>query len=423
MLAAFGLVAALTATTIGNHPARFTADGILKPWTSWRDALSKEMAWYRSCPKEGKYTRSVSVTFMDGSYHRVLARKDSIPAMQCATGIISYLAYDRWTHGRQPWLVDRASEYAAYILQDAHTPSDAEWPSFPRSTGRAGAAPQPVDCGSQADKPYEVQPDKGGLFGFALMQLWKRTGEASYREAATQIARTLVRHMSDGDAADSPWPFRVDFRTGAGRGVINADMCYPLALFAELAQSGLSEFREPQLRLWRWIKTYQLPSAKKDGKLWVAFFEDYDMAGNRNSWAATNLAQLLLTMRAKLDEDWLSDARTLIDYATRHFVTVRYGVPVCGEQDDDTDPWGGACSSYGAALALYAKAAKDPGYGALARQALNFVEYAIADDGCPGQTALYPVRGGWQEDAHTDVVRNFLTALDAYPEWADRTDR
>ena len=25
--------------------------------------------------------------------------------------------------------------------------------------------------------------------------------------------------------------------------------------------------------------------------------------------------------------------------------------------------------------------------------------------------------GGWQEDAHTDVVHNFVDAMDAYPAW------
>jgi hypothetical protein len=53
----------------------------------------------------------------------------------------------------------------------------------------------------------------------------------------------------------------------------------------------------------------------------------------------------------------------------------------------------------------------------LSRQAFNFALYAINDDGCPGQTALRPYRGGWQEDAHTDVIHNFLDAIEAYPEW------
>jgi hypothetical protein len=29
-----------------------------------------------------------------------------------------------------------------------------------------------------------------------------------------------------------------------------------------------------------------------------------------------------------------------------------------------------------------------------------------------------PSPGGWQEDAHTDVIHNFVDAIVAYPDWA-----
>jgi hypothetical protein len=32
--------------TIGNHPAIRDSHGVLLPWTSWRDALHREMDWY-----------------------------------------------------------------------------------------------------------------------------------------------------------------------------------------------------------------------------------------------------------------------------------------------------------------------------------------------------------------------------------------
>ena len=92
---------------------------------------------------------------------------------------------------------------------------------------------------------------------------------------------------------------------------------------------------------------------------------------------------------------------------------------MCGEQDDDKDPWGGALANYGGVLAMYSAASSDPQYKALARQALDYCLYAIDDDGCPGQIALYRKRGGWQEDAHTDVVHNYMDAIAAFPEWAD----
>jgi hypothetical protein len=44
--------------------------------------------------------------------------------------------------------------------------------------------------------------------------------------------------------------------------------------------------------------------------------------------------------------------------------------------------------------------------------------YAINDDGCPRENSLEAGRGGWQEDAHTDKIHNFMDAITAFPEWA-----
>ena len=68
-------------------------------------------------------------------------------------------------------------------------------------------------------------------------------------------------------------------------------------------------------------------------------------------------------------------------------------------------------------MALYAKATHSASHKMLAQQAFNFALYAIDTDGCPGQTALRKYRGGWQEDAHTDVIHNFMDAIEAFPEW------
>lgn len=52
-----GLLAALPARgqVIGNHRAVYNANGILQPWTPWRDALEREVNWYLRCPVEHGY--------------------------------------------------------------------------------------------------------------------------------------------------------------------------------------------------------------------------------------------------------------------------------------------------------------------------------------------------------------------------------
>jgi len=150
----------------------------------------------------------------------------------------------------------------------------------------------------------------------------------------------------------------------------------------------------------------------------VQFFEDYALVTNRNSWAPLNLARYLCEERESLDPDWQKDARTLIDFVNKRFTSIQSGVLVCGEQDDDINPWGGAVSTYGGVLALYCKATRSDEFKGLAWQVLNYALYSIDDDGCPSEAVWKGKRrGGWQEDAHTDKLHNFMDAISAFPEW------
>jgi hypothetical protein len=128
----------------------------------------------------------------------------------------------------------------------------------------------------------------------------------------------------------------------------------------------------------------------------------------------------LIEKKDALDPDWEQDARTLIDFVGRNFLSVRFGVAVSGEQDEDRDPWGGINSTYGAVLALYSAATNSPIYRRVAEQALTFTLYAVQDNGSPRDSVLNTQSGGWQEDAHTDKVHNIVDALEAFPAWGQK---
>ncbi|MGO9424614.1 MAG: hypothetical protein ACLP6Z_04450, partial [Steroidobacteraceae bacterium] len=78
---------------------------------------------------------------------------------------------------------------------------------------------------------------------------------------------------------------------------------------------------------------------------------------------------------------------------------------------------GGVNSTYGAVLALYAQAVGSASLADQARQALDFTLYSIDEQGRPRDLCKKPEPGGWQEDAHTDVIHNYMDALRAFPEW------
>ncbi len=413
------LARSAVAQAIGNHPAVYDARGILQPWTSWRDALDREVAWYLQCPVEHGYPRFVTMTFMDGDYRLIEERPSFIPTTQNGMGILSYLKWHEFTGRKDLRLVQMARSMGDYLVKEAVTPDTGKYPRFSRSTGWAGKFPQPPDCGSQDDKPHDIQPDKGGIAGYALVLLYEETKDQKYFDQALQNARVLVANMAPGTATNSPWPFRVDYRTGEASGAVSGNMSFILRLFDKLIEHGHKEFQTPRDDLWAWIKNVQIPDAAKDGELMAQFFEDHHDPANRTAWSPLNLARYLLEKKEALDPDWQEDARTLIEFVNRTFTHIYSGVVTCGEQDGDQRPWGGIASTYGAVLAMFTKATGSNEYKGIAWQTLNYTLYSINDDGCPYDGIWKGTgRGGWQEDAHTDKLHNYVDAMNAFPEWA-----
>src|SRR5436853_1700852 len=150
------------------------------------------------------------MTFMDGNYDPNQNLPDCIPAMQNGMGIISYLKYHSWSGRKETRLIDIARSMGDFLVKEDLTPNEGKYPRFPRSTGRRFHFPQPPDCGSQADQPYEIEPDKGGIAGYALALLYDETKEHRYLDEALQTARGLAANMRQGTDSQSPWPFRAD---------------------------------------------------------------------------------------------------------------------------------------------------------------------------------------------------------------------
>lgn len=402
---------------IAGHEARFDAQGRLRPWTSWNEALDLEMNFYQQCPAERGYPRFVLATFLDGQWTPIPDRTDTIPATQNGMGILSYLKFHELRGSRDSRFLRTACSMGDYLVREALTPASGRYPSFTRSTGKRDQFPLTADCGSQSDRPHEIQPDKGGIAGYALVLLSQAAGERRYFDQALQNARVLAANQQAGDASHSPWPFRVDHRDGAGRGSVSGNMTYVLRLYDVLLAQGYAEFSAPRNLLWTWIRRHQIPSAARDGALFAQFFEDHDTPTNRTAWAPLNLARYLLERREGLDPDWREDSAALIEFVRRNFTHAEFGITVCHEQDEDQQAWGGINSTYGAVLALYAQAIGSPALAREARQALNFTLYSIDESGCPRDLFKNPAPGGWQEDAHTDVIHNYVDALRAFPDW------
>jgi len=404
---------------IAGHRVSRDALGRLAPWAGWADALDREMKFYQRCPTDRGYPRFAYITFLDADWTPSPDRTDTIPATQAGMGILSYLKFHELRDRREPAYLKTACSMGDYLVQEARTPNSGRYAGFTRSTGTRERFPLPADSGSQGDRPYEIEPDKGGIAGYALALLFQAGGSGKYLNQALHNARVLAANQKDGDAARSPWPFRADYRSGEGRGPISGNMSYILRLYDLLLVHGYQEFASPRRSLWRWIKRCQIPSAAADGALFAQFFEDHETPTNRTAWSPLNLARYLIEKRELLDPDWHADCATLIEFVRRNFTHQEFGITVCHEQDEDKEAWGGVNSTYGAVLALYANAVGSEALADEARQALDFTLYSIDDEGRPRDLFKNPLPGGWQEDAHTDVVHNYVDALRVFPDWGE----
>jgi hypothetical protein len=412
-----GSVATPATMMLAGHPVIVDAAGRLMPWISWGEALDREMDFYQQCPVDHGYPRFVHLTFLDGDWNPFSDRSDTIPATQNGMAILSYLKFHEFRGTQDPRFPTTACLMGDYLVKETLTPIGGKYPAFTRSTGQRERFPLPEDAGSQGDRPYEIEPDKGGIAGYALLRLFAAVGRREYLAQGLQNARVLAANQQHGDDTHSPWPFRVDYRDGEGRGPVSGNMTYILRLYDELLAHGYAEFAAARESLWNWIKHHQIPSAATDGALFAQFFEDHETPTNRTAWAPLNLARYLIEKKELLDPDWRADSGALIEFVRRNFTHVELGVTVCHEQDEDGEAWGGINSTYGAVLALYAQAIESAALASEAQQALNFTLYAIDDRGRPRDLCKSAVLGGWQEDAHTDVIHNYVDALHAFPEW------
>jgi len=410
---------------IGFHKAVYDDVGKLMPWTSWSHALRLEMDWYRKCPVGEKgYPVFIYTTFMDGDYK--CYRDDFIPATQLGMGIISYLKYFYYTGKADPRVLKLARQMGDFLIEETLTPDGGAYPRFTRSTGDNSELP--VVKSSQGDVKLGVnviEPDKGGIAGYALVLLYDAVKEKKYLDQALHNADVLVKNMRKGDALHSPWPFRVDAVTGQHWGERSGNMVYILRLFDELIGKGYDRFQAPRDELWRWIRDVQIPAPySRDSSLWVQFFEDMSPGDNRNSWAPMNTARYLIEKKEALSPDWKELAGRCIDFAMKFFSLERPGgVTLMGEQDVDNRPWGGACSTLGGVSAMFYAAGGGEKYREIALRNLNWVSYFIDSDGGPAALCGGKgwKKGSWQEDCHTDKVHNFMDAIKAVPEW--RTPR
>jgi len=249
------------------HPAVLDAQGRLLAWYQPEKNLGYDkvlrLGWdfiEHKVPNDTRSGTGLKIylinSVMDG---RTLqgANWQHNPAMVFASFVDSLVGWYPYSGDQEA--VQAVREMLDHQLAHGTTPSDWEWPGVPFATN---CDDQPDYGHCIQDMPQEfyggIETDKIGELGTGYALFYKQTGDRKYLEAAIRCATVLAKHVRPGDAEHTPWPFRVDARSGVTLALeeYGGDVAGSLRLFEELLQINAGDtqlYRKARDMAWRWM--------------------------------------------------------------------------------------------------------------------------------------------------------------------------
>lgn len=325
-----------------------------------------------------------------------------------------------------------------YVLAHGTTPANWSWARVPFPTG-CGNQPDYGRCLSDTRKSFYggIEPDKVGELGIGYALFYEMTDDQKYLAAAIDCANALAAHVRPGDDTHTPWPFRVNGRTGATLDgeTFGGIVVSPLRLFdalISLRAGDVNAYERARQMAWTWLDSHQLNPQSPTYDDWSGYFEDVQKDQNNvNQAAPTYTALYLLNLPdpGAVDPQWKIQVKHLIGWVKQHFgVGPFYGATGINEQGPRSGGSYLCCSSSGlgsdtarwaAVNALYYAKTGDAQAKKNAVQSLNYATYFADSDGrisCCGQS--FGVIQYWFSDGYSDYLRSFNWSMAAIPELA-----
>ena len=274
------------------------------------------------------------------------------------------------------------------------------------------------------------------MLGLGYLLFYELTGDRRYLRAAVATGEALARHVRAGDATHTPWPFRVNARTGAvlDGAQFGGLVVGPVGLLDELIEiraGNTAAYTRARDLAWSWLLKHQLNRDSPAWNRWSGFYEDVPYNPRSINQASPTLtAQYLLSHASPetLDSEWEEHATSLLRWVRTSFGRGPFaGAWGIDEQRAPGRP--GCCSRVGlgsttsrwaAANALLYARTGDERAREQAVRSLSYSTYFAAPDGrisCCGQR---PGNTFWFSDGYGDYLRSFNWAMAAMPELAPR---
>jgi len=351
-------------------------------------------------------------------------------------GMVQSLAVRYFPYtGDSSWIA-LVREMLDYQINHGTTPSHFKWPGVPYAssdpfeTEYQGATLWETD-GFRGDGLHGIEPDKVGELGYAYVRFFEITGEKKYLDAAIRCADALAANIYNPVTADnlllgtdisrSPWPFRINARTGAIISPYSSDVLEPVKLLDELLRikelAGLNKAQDSAYQnardvAWNWLFSRYGPVVTY---IWNGYFEDVPNdpeLANRVQITPGELAKYLI-LHQNDKEKYDLTIRNIIYWIRNSFADGQ--LDGIREQTWCYETMGSHSARYGSLCALYYENTGDPWFREEAYHHLNYATYMCWENGVVSVGHRWP--GSWFSDGYSDYIRHLLDALAAVPEW------
>lgn len=359
------------------------------------------------------------------------------PAMVYAAFVDSLIGW--YPYSGDDEAIRTVREMLDYQLARGTTPADWNWPSVPFATS-CDDQPEYGHCIRNMPNEFYggLETDKVGELGVGYVLFYEMTSDRKYLEAALHCADALAHHVRTGDDDHTPWPFRVDGRTGVTLALeeYGGDVASSVRMFDELIRlkaGDTAAYQAARDLAWNWVLQHPLNHDSKAWDKWSGFFEDVPhLPDNLNQFLPDMVAYYILSREnpASVDPAWISHVGHLIDWVRLHFGRG----PFFGAWaiDEQGSPDGQGCCSraglgssggrWAAINALFAERSGDGQAREDAFRSINYATYFAGSDGriaCCGADYHEPY---WFSDGYADYLRHFSWILGALPDLAPAGD-
>ncbi len=344
-------------------------------------------------------------------------------------GLTQSLAVDYYPFYGDDSVLQIVQDILDHMIEYGTTPVDWKWGSCPYASSDPGetvyaGGTQWQDEG-RGDGPGILEPDKIGEMGVAYLQFYQMTENKKYLDAAVACASALAKNVIKGDIHKSPWPYRVNGKTGEDVESYCSNVLPPIMLFDDLdrikdyidvSPVQLENFQKAREVAWNWLFSKSGPMKTF---IWKGYFEDCpidDDNSNRVQVTAIETARYLL-QHPEYDPFYKENVSALLKWSDSVFGTDgSMGYNAQCEQLICYQPMGSHTARYASVCAMWYAKTGIEAYKTEALENFNWATYCCDNDGIVSVGPRW--LGAWFSDGYGDYIKHFFDGMQAVPEWA-----